>query len=136
MGKRRPWQVEWLSARDEPPGQSRKKSTLPTISLISSRRRLVHYLQSGLPDREAKLKALADAKGYLTSARPSGVHALSAGNEQGEQANRQRPDGMKNMLRRYLDEQSDAEQLSVNQLWTRLQVEGVQVGRMSVAEVL
>ncbi len=97
---------------------------------------VVRYLQSGLPDREAKLKALADAKGYLTSARPSGVRALSAGSEQGGQPNGQRPDSMKSTLRRYLDEHSDAEQLSVNQLWERLQSEGVCVGRTSVAEAL
>ncbi len=96
----------------------------------------VRYLQSGLPNREAKLRALADVKGYLTSARPSDVRVLSAGSEQCGQLNGQRSDSMKNMLRRYLDEHSDAEQLSVNQLWDRLQSEGVRVGRTSVAEVL
>ncbi len=96
----------------------------------------VRYLQSGVPDREAKVRALADVKAYLTSARPSGVRALSAGNEQGGQANGQRPDSMKSVLRRYLDQHAEAEQLSVNQLWERLQSEGVRVGRTSVAEVL
>ncbi len=96
----------------------------------------VRYLQSGLADREARLKALADAKGYLTSAHPSGVRALSAGSEQRGQANGQRPDRLKNVLCRYLDEHAEAEQLSVNQLWERLQSEGVRVGRTSVAEVL
>ena len=96
----------------------------------------VRYLQSGLPDRDARLKALADVKGYLTSARPSGVRALSAGNEQGGQPTGQRPDSMKNVLRRYLDDHTEAEQLSVNQLWERLQSEGVRVGRTTVAEVL
>ncbi len=75
-------------------------------------------------------------KGYLTSARPSGVRALSAGTEQGLQANGHRPDSMKNVLRGYLDEHVEAEQLSVNQLWERLQSEGVRIGRTSVAEVL
>jgi hypothetical protein len=103
---------------------------------VTYRALFVRYLQSGLPDREAKLKALADVKGYLTSARPSGVRALSAGNEQGGQASGQRPDSMKSVLCRYLDEHSDAEQLSVNQLGERLQLEGVRVGRTSVAKVL
>ena len=103
---------------------------------VTYRALFVRYLQSGLPDREAKLKALADVKGYLTSARPSGVRALSAGSEQRGQPNGRQSDSMKNMLRRYLDEHSDAEQLSVNQLWDRLQSEGVRVGRTSVAEVL
>ena len=62
--------------------------------------------------------------GYLSAGRLSGVRALSAVSEQGEQANGQRPDSMKNVLRRYLDEYIEAEQLSVNQLWERLQSEG------------
>ncbi len=103
---------------------------------VTYRALFVRYLQSGLPDREAKLKAMADVKGYLTSPRPPGVRALSAGSEQGGQPNGQRPNSMKSVLRRYLDEHSDAEQLSVNQLWERLQSEGVRVGRTSVAEIL
>ncbi len=43
---------------------------------------------------------------------------------------------MKNVLRGYLDEHAEAEQLSVNQMWERLQSEGVRVGRTSVSEVL
>ena len=43
---------------------------------------------------------------------------------------------MKNTLGRYLDEHAEAQQLSVNQLWERLQSEGIRVGRTSVAEVL
>ena len=103
---------------------------------VTYRALFVRYLQRGFPDREAKLKALADVKGYLTSARPSGVRALSAGSEQDRHVNGQRSDSMKNELRGYLDEHVEAEQLSVNQLWTRLQTEGVRVGRTSVAEVL
>ncbi len=103
---------------------------------VTYRALFVRYLQSGLPDREAKLKALADVKGYLTSPRPSGVRALSAGSEQRGQLSGQRPDSTKNLLRRYLDEHAEAGQLSVNQLWEQLQSEGVRVGRTSVAEVL
>jgi hypothetical protein len=103
---------------------------------VTYRALFVRYLQRGLPDREAKLKALADVKGYLTSARPSGVRALSAGSGQTGQVNGQPADSMKNTLGRYLDEHAEAQQLSVNQLWERLQSEGIRVGRTSVAEVL
>ncbi len=81
-----------------------------------------HYLQSGLPDRAAKFRALIDVEGYLASARSSGIRALSAGSEQSGRVNEQRPDSMKSELRRYLDE--------------RLQFEGVRVGRTTLAEVL
>jgi Fe2+ or Zn2+ uptake regulation protein len=37
---------------------------------------------------------------------------------------------------RYLEQHADAEQLSVNQLWDRLQHEGIQVGRTTVAQAL
>ncbi len=122
---------------ESPTGDSPHEARWQEVEFTVTYRALfVRYLQSGLPDREAKLKALADVKGYLTSARPSGVPALSAGSEQGGQTNGQRPDSMKNVLRRYMDEHSDAEQLSVSQLWERLQSEGVRVGRTSVAEVL
>ncbi len=77
----------------------------------------VRYLQTGLPDREAKLKAMAEVKGYLTSVRPSMVRSLSTGEEQHEQANEQGVNTVKPLLRQYLDEHADAQQLSVNQLW-------------------
>jgi hypothetical protein len=43
---------------------------------------------------------------------------------------------VKPMLRQYLDEHAGAQELSVNQLWERLQDEGIHVGRTSVAKVL
>ena len=103
---------------------------------VTYRALFVRYLQSGLVDREARLKALSDVKGHLMSARSSSVRALSAGSEQAGQPNGQRPDSMKNVLQRYLDEHEEAAQLSVNQLWEHLQSEGVRVGRTSVSEVL
>ncbi len=69
---------------------------------VTYRALFVFYFQSGLPDCEAKLRALEDAKGLLTSARPSGIHTLSAGSEQGGRPYAQRPDSRKNALRRYI----------------------------------
>ncbi len=103
---------------------------------VTYRALFVRYLQSGLPDREARLKALADVKGYLTSARPSGVRSLSAGNGQVGQANGHPANNAKATVSRYLEQHSDAEQLTVNQLWDRLQLEGIQVGRTTVAQAL
>ncbi len=103
---------------------------------VTYRALFVRYLQTGLPDREAKLKAMAEVKGYLTSVRPSTVRSLSTGDEQHEQANEQGVNTVKPLLRQYLDEHADAQQLSVNQLWERLQDEGTRVGRTSVAKVL
>ncbi len=96
----------------------------------------VRHLQSGLPDKDARQKALAEVKGYLSAGSPFGVRSLSAGSGQAEQANGQAAPSMKSTLRRYLDEHEEAVQLSVNQLWERLQSEGIRVGRTSVAEVL
>src|SRR5579859_5677623 len=45
----------------------------------------VRYLQHGLPDREAKVRALSEVKGYLGKGSSSGVRLLSAGSEQGGQ---------------------------------------------------
>jgi hypothetical protein len=96
----------------------------------------VRHLQSGLPDKDARQKALAEAKGYLGAGRPSSVRSLSAGSGQAGQVNGQSPDGAKTRVFQYLEQHVDAEQLSVNQLWDRLQHEGIQVGRTTVAQAL
>ena len=72
--------------------------------------------KNGLPDKDARQKALAEVKGYLSAGRSFGVRSLSAWSGQTGQMNGQPPNSAKSTLRRYLDEHSDAEQLSVNQL--------------------
>ncbi len=96
----------------------------------------MRHLQSGLPDRDARQKALAEVKGYLSAGRSSGVRSLSAGSGQAEQVNGQPANSAKVTDCRYLEQHADAEQLSVNQLWERLQREGIQVGRTTVAQAL
>ncbi len=96
----------------------------------------VRHLQCGLPDKDARLKALAEVKGYLSTGRWSGVRSLSAGNGQVGQAGGQPANTAKSIVCRYLEQHSDAEQLSVNQLWDRLQHEGIRVGRTTVAQAL
>ncbi len=96
----------------------------------------VRHLQSGLPDKDARQKALAEVKGYLSAGRPSGVRSLAAGSEQVGQANGQPANSAKATVGRYLEQHPDSEQLSVNQLWDRLQVEGIKAGRTTVAAVL
>ncbi len=96
----------------------------------------VRHLQSGLPDKDARQKALGEVKGYLSAGRSSGVRSLSAGNGQVEQANGQPANSAKATVCHYLSQHVDAEQLSVNQLWDRLQHEGIQVGRTTVAQAL
>lgn len=96
----------------------------------------VSHLQGGLPDKDARQKALAEVKGYLSAGRRSGVRSLSAGNEQNGQANGLSANSAKASVYRYLEQHADAKQLSVNQLWDRLQHEGIQVGRTTVAQAL
>ena len=55
----------------------------------------VRHLQSGLPDRDTRQKALAEVKGYLSAGRPSGVRSLSAGSGHTGQANGQPTDSAK-----------------------------------------
>ncbi len=94
----------------------------------------VRYLQSGLPDREAKGRALAEVKGYLGSGTMFTVRALSTGSEQA--VNEQPAERVKAKVRAYLVDNPDAVQLSVNQLLSTLNEQGVQVGRTTVAKVL
>src|SRR5258708_13779377 len=47
--------------------------------LTTYRAMFVRYLHSGLPDRDAKLKAMSEVKGYLNAGSSSSVRALSSG---------------------------------------------------------
>jgi hypothetical protein len=92
--------------------------------------------RTGLPNKDARQKALAEVKGYLSAGRLSGVRSLSAGNGQGGQTNGQPANSAKATVCRYLEQHADVEHLSVNQLWVRLQQEGIQVGRTTAAQAL
>ncbi len=96
----------------------------------------VRHLRSGLPDKDVRQKAMAEVKGYLSAGRPSGVRSLSAGNGQAGHVNEQPANRAKATVCGYLEQHADAEQLSVNQLWDRLQREGIRVGRTTVAQGL
>ncbi|MCC7452121.1 MAG: hypothetical protein IT324_32250 [Anaerolineae bacterium] len=101
----------------------------------------VRYLQSGVPDKEARLRAQAEVKGYLGSGSVLSpvqpVRALSAGSVQTERgANGQPNNGVKATIRAYLAEHPDAVQMSVNQLVCALNEQGIHAGRTTVAEVL
>ncbi len=101
----------------------------------------VRYLQSGLPDKEARLRAQAEVKGYLgggniqSDVQP--VRALSAGSVQAvHPPNGQVSTGVKAKVRTYLADHPEAAELSVNQLLSVLSEQGVRAGRTTVAEVL
>ncbi len=118
-------------------GLDTRESQWQEVAFTTTYRALfVRHLQSGLPDKDARHKALAEVKGYLSAGRPSGVRSLSAGSGQDGQANGQPENSAKVIVCRYLEQHADAEQLSVNQLWERLHREGVQVGRTTVAQAL
>lgn len=99
----------------------------------------VRYLQSGLSDKEARHRAHAEVRGYLTQLRPPDVQLLSASSEQGGQ-NGQRANGrgesVKGRVKAYLDANPDLEQMSINQVLATLHIAGIEAGRTSVAEVL
>jgi hypothetical protein len=95
---------------------------------VTYRAVFVRYLNMGVPDRDAKAKALAEVKGYLGGGNTS-VRALSAGSEQtGQGANGQANNGVKGKVRAYLAANPDAAQLSVNQLLSALDERGVRPG--------
>jgi hypothetical protein len=97
----------------------------------------VHYLKCGLPDGEAKLRAFSEVKGYLAKGSTPSVRMLSAPNGQSEQAaNGQPKAGVKAKVSTYLADHPEAAQMSVNQLLSVLNEQGVRAGRTTVAEVL
>jgi hypothetical protein len=100
----------------------------------------VRYLQQGLPERDARQRALSEVKGYLGRGRSSAVRPLSAPNGQrgqsGHRANGRngQAEGVKARVRSYLDAHPELEHLSVNQVLATLQSAGVQAGRTTVAD--
>src|SRR5258708_4296509 len=107
--------------------------------LTTYRAMFVRYLHSGLADRDAKLKAMAEVKGYLSTRNSSGVRALSAGAaqpEHGIQESSVQLSGTKASIRAYLEANPDARHLSINQVLALLQDKGIRTSRTTVAEVL
>ncbi len=95
----------------------------------------VRYLQSGLPDREAKGRALAEVKGYLGTGGVLSVRALSAGSVQSAQDTSAQLSSTKAKIRAYLTANQHAvQEMSINQV--ALSAQGVRAGRTTVAEVL
>ena len=102
----------------------------------------VRYLHSGLADKEAKQRALAEVKGYLGRGAVAPVRALPAGSAQAVQGVQrvQRPSvqtsGTKRTIQAFLAANPDAVQMSINELQSVLSAQGVRVGRTTVAEAL
>lgn len=101
----------------------------------------VRYLQQGMAERDARLRAVTEVKGYLgkaSSSAPSGVRLLSAPTGQSEQgANGQLGNGtVKGKVREYLTAHPDTAGQSVNQVLSELRSAGIKAGRTTVAEAL
>jgi hypothetical protein len=99
----------------------------------------VRYLQQGLPDKEAKKRAISEVRSYLDSAQASPVHLLSAQSGQGGQsehpANGQ-SGSVKENVHIYLDTHPELLQKSVNNVLRELHTAGFEAGRTTVAEAL
>src|SRR5258708_10904917 len=110
------------------------------VAFLSTYRAMfVRYLHSGMPDRDAKLKAMAEVKGYLSAGSSSGVRALSSGSVQpiqGVQENPAQLSGTKASVRAYLNANPGARELSINQVLSMLRYRGIRTSRTTVAEVL
>jgi hypothetical protein len=107
--------------------------------LTTYRAMFVRYLHSGLPDRDAKLKAMAEVKGYLSAGSSPSVRVLSAGSAQPVRSTQESSvqlSGAKASIRAYLDANPDARQLSINQVLLMLRDRGIRTSRTTVAEVL
>src|SRR5260221_10174024 len=107
--------------------------------LTTYRAMFVRYLHSGLADRDAKLKAMAEVKGYLSAGSSSGVRALSVGSAQPAlhaQESAGHLSGTKASVRAYLDANPGARELSINQVLSMLRDRGIRTSRTTVAEVL
>lgn len=99
----------------------------------------VRYLQQGLIEREARLRATTELRGYLGQSSPSGVRMLSDSSEQAGQdspeANGQAAN-VRAIVKAYLDGHPELEPLSVNQVHAVLRNAGVHAGRTTVGEVM
>ncbi len=101
---------------------------------VTYRAVFVRYLRQGLPDREAKLKAHSEVKGYLGMGPVSAVRALSAPSAQAESAQLL---GTKDQVRAFIIANPDAvREKSISQVMSALSAQGVRAGRTTVAEVL
>jgi hypothetical protein len=103
----------------------------------------VRYLHSGLADKEAKQRALAEVRGYLgRGAITPAVRALSAGSVQAVQGVQSvqlasvHPSGTKRKIQAFLLANPDAVQMSINELQSVMSAQGVRAGRTTVAEAL
>ncbi len=103
---------------------------------VTYRAIFVRYLQRGLPDRDAKIKAFAEVKGYLGTGTPSAVRSLSAGTGQTGQGADGQANTVKNQVRAYLVANPDVEAQTVRDVVSALQVAGIKAGRTTVSEVL
>lgn len=92
----------------------------------------MRYLQLGLTDKEAKGRALAEVKGYLTARSSPSVRSLSAPSEQ----NGHQPNERMDSVKAFLTENPETAQLSINQVLAVVNEAGIKVGRTTVAEVL
>ncbi len=95
-----------------------------------------------LPERDAKARASAEVKGYLSTSGSAGVRLLCAPSgqngqpERREQLDSEQVRSVKGRVRAYLTANPGAVQLSVNQLLAVLSEQGVRAGRTTVAEAL
>ena len=97
----------------------------------------VCYMQQGITDKEAKQRALAEVKGYLTpSGRPSAVHLLSAPSGQGERTTQNNGNGVRAKVKAYMMEHPEIAEMSVSRALEAVRLADIQAGRTTVAEVL
>ncbi len=102
----------------------------------------VRYLQSGIPERDARHKAASEVKSYLGRGSSSGVRLLSAPSAQAVQDAQRvqphsaQPNGMKARIHAFLDANPDAMRMSITDVQSALSAQGVRAGRTTVAEVL
>jgi hypothetical protein len=109
---------------------------------VTYRAIFVRYLQAGLNDKEAKLRAGAEVKGFLAAnAVPSvpAVRTLSGLSAQAAHlpnSPHEQPVNAKAKVKDFLLAHPEARSLSINQLIIELSANHLQVGRTTVAEVL
>ena len=96
----------------------------------------VRYLQQGIEERDARLRATAEVKGYLGRSSSSPVRLLYAPSGQDEKRTDGQAGRVKTQVQVYLDEHPQVAQLTVRQVLSQLRSDGIQAGRTTVNEVL
>lgn len=97
----------------------------------------VRYMQQGLPDKEAKQRAMSEVKGYLTSTgNVSAVRLLSVSNGQSERTAQDNGNSVKAKVKAYLMEHPEVVDMSISRALSVIREAGIQAGRTTVAEVL